>query len=207
MDRMSIAFRYLQGWFWVDIVSAMPLQRLLERGFDIRFLRSTKMLKLTKTLRLLRVSKMNELIEKMKDVMGEQGALALSLFKLLFMLMAAATLMACGWWYITTSFVSNRFGALDWTANQGFEDMTKVEIFIACLYFALTIATTVGFGDIAGCRHHPPRGQAGPRDQPGESAGGSPRDAEAEGPYSPAGPHPEVSRGDVPLGAGDEGEG
>jgi len=149
MNRQAIAKRYLQGWFWIDFVSVVPIEEVISVGVDPRLLRSTKILKLTKTLRLLRVSKMNELVEKINDITGESGVLMLSLVKLMFMLIALATFQACGWWYVT-NLESPRYGELNWLQAQGLEERTKFQAFLSCLYFSLTMATTVGFGDIAG---------------------------------------------------------
>ena len=71
-DPSLIAFQYLRGWFWLDLLSSLPTTLIQlsntnnDAGFDPRYnqiLRSLKWIKLLKLMRVLRLKRITERFE------------------------------------------------------------------------------------------------------------------------------------------------
>lgn len=76
-DRKVLANRYLQSWFFVDLVSTFPFDRLLPLISDTAqnnnnlAVRALKLLRSTRLVRLLRVAKILRLDEKFERISGK----------------------------------------------------------------------------------------------------------------------------------------
>jgi len=69
-DIKLIANRYLRGWFWIDLMSIIPFEAILntmqDETPDSGFFRYTKLSKMSKIIRLLRLFKILKIIKANK---------------------------------------------------------------------------------------------------------------------------------------------
>ncbi len=125
-DRGEVSRRYLGGWFWMDLLAALPLALLLPlvaspAGVAFRLLRLNALLKLpgsARTLRRIGGTRINPAI--------------LRLFLLVFWILMAAHLVSCGWILIS--------------GNP--ETLAPPARYVRAFYWTVTTLTTIGYGDI-----------------------------------------------------------
>lgn len=126
-DRKIITRKYLCGWFWPDVIAALPvgllffISGLLTAGGPLQLLRLNLLFKLPKASRTLR----------MAGGAGINPAI-LRLVLLVFWIFLAAHFISCSW-----ILVSGNPDGLD-----------PVSRYIRSFYWTITTLTTVGYGDI-----------------------------------------------------------
>ncbi len=134
-DLHLIRRRYLKSWFWIDLVSALPLPlicALLEKAFPI--------LRWLALLRLLRLSRIAGFLGQLskKNIINPS---LLRLTTLVFWLLLGSHLTACMWFYLGAG---NAAGS-----NAGYEATDNVRNYIRALYWTVTTVVTIGYGDIS----------------------------------------------------------
>ena len=98
-DLRAIRRHYLRGWFFVDLISVLPLDLITGEGgpipikFDLKILRLVKLLRLLKLLRLVKASRMFQRLESKIAVPYAY----LSLSKFLVLLLISGHWFACLW--------------------------------------------------------------------------------------------------------------
>ena len=150
VSRGAIAARYMQGWFWIDFPSCIPVELVdsliageqSELGM-LRFLRLFRLLRLLKLLRLAAI------VAELED----RFDLNLSFLRIVQMLLALiflAHILACFWFY-TAAIVGLDPDTHTWVSQyqDGFllDEVAHVR-YLTAMYWALTTLTTVGYGDI-----------------------------------------------------------
>ncbi|KYN06092.1 Potassium voltage-gated channel subfamily H member 7 [Cyphomyrmex costatus] len=147
----KIAVHYLKGWFFIDLVAAIPFDLLLV-GSDTD--ETTTLIGLLKTARLLRLVRVARKIDRY----SEYGAAVLLLLMATFALIAHW--MACIWYAIGNAerpTLKSKVGWLDILANDThqfyFHNNTGgpsiKSRYITALYFTFSSLTSVGFGNVA----------------------------------------------------------
>ena len=170
----KIAIHYFKGWFFVDLVAAIPYDILIDRVPNTLHNNNNNVLALLKTARLLRLGRVARKIDRY----SEYGAAVLVLLMAAFMLVAHW--LACVWYLIgITEFLSClKEYAGNHTAmnqhNQGWifrlaHDLGQPfnytldhagnvipqngpateDRYITALYFTLSSLTSVGFGNVS----------------------------------------------------------
>ncbi|CAL8076102.1 unnamed protein product [Calicophoron daubneyi] len=146
-----IATHYIKGWFFIDLVAAIP--------FDLIFFQSsgeqpTALTSLLKSARLLRLV---GIVRKL-DRYSEYGASILLLLTALFALIAHW--LACIWYAIGNAehlYRTPKIGWLDSLANQTEQHYTDDPQsgpnlhtkYITALYFTFSSLTSIGFGNVS----------------------------------------------------------
>jgi len=131
-DRKSIAMRYIKGWFILDLFATIPWafitsrQLILSRIF--RFFRLNRLLKLFGSSKTLRRARQLSFV----------NPAFMRLFMLVFWILVAAHLVACGWIYIGG--VGRYTSSGDYTSNGA--------VYLEAFYWTITTLTTIGYGDI-----------------------------------------------------------
>ncbi|XP_045469189.1 potassium voltage-gated channel subfamily H member 6-like isoform X8 [Harmonia axyridis] len=150
-DPGRIAVHYLKGWFFIDLVAAVP--------FDLLFFNSdtdetTTLIGLLKTARLLRLVRVARKIDRY----SEYGAAVLLLLMCSFTLIAHW--FACVWYAIGNAerpMLKAKVGWLDILANDTHQFYLPNNTggpsiksrYVTALYFTFTSLTSVGFGNVA----------------------------------------------------------
>lgn len=116
-----------------------------------KFMVFFRFLKLAKLLRLMRILKIMDFLEKAEERMASRLiSTAIGILRLASILVIFSHFVACVLWAIGLRFVGDGDSwvhkALPWSTNPNEEDVYYQ--YIASLYFAITIMSTVGFGDI-----------------------------------------------------------
>lgn len=122
-DRREIARYYLSSWFWVDLISALPLIPLFGWvwGPQVSVLALVRLLKLVKVPKLFRA--LREFVELPPAL--------LRLFVLFFWFSLIAHVMSLGWIAI----------------GGGEIDRPFFDRYIRALYWCITTIATIGYGD------------------------------------------------------------
>jgi hypothetical protein len=125
-ERQAVAARYLRGWFWLDLIAALPLALILDlvapsTGALLLLLRLNPLLKLIHsgtTLYRIGGTRVNPAI--------------LRLVLLVFWVLLVAHLVSCGWILIS--------------GNP--DDVALRPLYVRSFYWTITTLTTIGYGDI-----------------------------------------------------------
>jgi len=150
ISRPKIAIRYLQGWFWIDFPSSLPIEfidSILEG--DSASLGMLRFLRLFRLLRLLRLLKLGEYIAAL-EIRFDLNLTFLRICQMLLGLLFLAHLLGCFWFYVAAS-VGLSPEIVTWVSS--YDDGSALDAppstqYLYAVYWALTTLTTVGYGDI-----------------------------------------------------------
>ena len=154
-DFNLITKHYLRTWFFIDLLSALPLQTLFtifnnkckNMGFLVQPLFSKNFYYLWILLRLLKIFKViskNKFLEELSDelskfkTLNRYGKLIVSLFTFFISL----HLVSCIFIFIGKNDYPN------WIINFNFNDKDFKELYLITVYYIIETLTTVGYGDI-----------------------------------------------------------
>jgi len=103
-DGNKIAWRYLQGRFWIDLLASLPLE-MIAILFGGRV--SDETLKIFGMFKLVRLLRLGRMITYMK--VNRSFKFSMKLIQLMFMLLLILHWISC-FWYITTGGTGKKFG-------------------------------------------------------------------------------------------------
>ena len=157
MRRVMIWKHYLKSWFIIDLVSCLPIQYVMialdmdgESGATSQHTKLLKGLRLFRLAKLLRLGKLRDIFYQYEEEMASLAFAAKFAFYVI-MILYACHLIGCLWFLIgSTSVAGNPVGTepAGWIANRGITDATVEVQYLSSIYWAMTVLTTVGFGDI-----------------------------------------------------------
>ena len=133
-DRKAIAIRYLKGWFILDLLAAIPFTWAFINSRHLILNRVFRFFRLTRLLKLFGSSKTLRRARKLRFV----NPAFMRLFMLVFWILVAAHLVACGWIYIG--------GAGKYTSSGDY--ISNGAVYLEAFYWTITTLTTIGYGDI-----------------------------------------------------------
>lgn len=146
----KIAKNYLKFWFWMDLISVLPLDYVLSNGeFSVllrisRLPRLYKIVKITKVFRTVKsVRSQNNFWSKLYDLLRLNPGidrLALNLFSIFLV----CHIFACLWHF----FAEISVGTSSWIWRLELEDTSNIERYVASLYWIIQTVITVGYGDV-----------------------------------------------------------
>jgi hypothetical protein len=147
-----IAKSYLKTWFFVDIVSIIPLDEALNKvSYNrlVRLARVPKLYKLVKMSRLVRMLKILQDRNRLVKYLGEVFKIGIGFERLLFFILLTFVLchIAACLWVMLANFDD---GVFNWIRYNRVEDESNVGLYTTAFYFTVTTITTVGYGDFSG---------------------------------------------------------
>jgi len=155
VDRRAIALKYMQIWFWIDLVAALPFEAMIGNNSDLRTV------KLIRIVRLTRLGKLHKLTKfgAVRDFLDNRNISPafMNIVTLTLQLAVLAHLIACFWYFLTTQIATGvnqnddptvPYAIETWAVTTGYQYASVSSQYIASLYFTFTTLFTVGYGDI-----------------------------------------------------------
>jgi len=157
-SRTEIAKRYVSGWFWLDLLTSIPFDRIFGLGNSLHISQISKILKIFRIARLLKLLKLLRLISTVSKWENNDSTTSrLRLLKFLIAVLLSGHTAACFWVGIAKlnrsrdqSF-ENYYGydTSSWVVRfQNTWQTSEFEMYLRALYWAFTTLATVGYGDI-----------------------------------------------------------
>lgn len=141
-DRRQIRMRYIKGTFWIDFLANFPFELLLFFLPDhIGNIPTVGLLSLPHILRIHRLFQFLGNWETNPNI----NQVTVRVIKLVFVVAISAHLVAVAWHMIWLLEGKPMEG---WGTNAVLSNAPALEAYIHSLYWAVTVLTTVGFGDI-----------------------------------------------------------
>ena len=160
-DRNLIRRNYTAFWFWIDLTSTLPFDKIIQAGEESQSNVHVSTLRLIRVLRLVRLVKLIKLITSkgLKDSLDSLfiSPALISIVALLLQIFLVAHIVCCFWFFITTSDATGivqpddpslPFAIRTWVTEFGFQYDSVQTQYIASLYWAFATMLTVGYGDI-----------------------------------------------------------
>lgn len=168
----ALAAHYLKGWFFLDLVSVLPVDHIialfLGRGNDnAQKARALRVLRIVRLVKLARVFRASRVLQRWENVI----VLPFSTQALLRFIVAIVTLshwMACAWALFGRMLATNmvcRDGVLieilsepdgqSWLTLRSWppdNPCTSLHVYAAALHFSVMTITSIGYGDVAPTR-------------------------------------------------------
>ncbi len=144
-DRKLIARRYIAFWFWIDIISTIPIDRIVQAYADVTRLDFIRMIRIFRLFRLLRFFHLLKKADRL-EAFGANPQI-INLGVLMVQLFFVAHIFACFWHYITLPQAAGSY-PLNWVDHFGFSDHIIFDKYVASLYYVIITMLTIGYGDI-----------------------------------------------------------
>ena len=151
-DRSIIANKYLRGWFFIDVISILPVDLISYDKAEVTVLaRAAKIGKLYKLIRMIRLAKVLKLLKSKNTVVTQftqkmkisQGMERLMFFMVFFVFFFHIS--TCMWIFIA----SVDLDTSSWLADPYYIYMDDEDLYLMSGYFIVTTISTVGYGDLS----------------------------------------------------------
>ena len=172
VDYRRIAFRYLKGWFVVDLLSCLPVSYIElamdtagqdeegGAGAQMKLFKIFRMLRLAKLLRLARIRRVMQRLEDMYPELAQSNRV----MKIIVSILVVAHFVACAWYFVGSGdpevlginehgeqviaepWVTRQFGGTGESITNG-TGISLWDRYLDAMYYSVTTLTTVGYGD------------------------------------------------------------
>lgn len=138
MDRKVIAKDYLSSWFWIDMLSAVPIDMLVLLSGDgssnqSQFASIAKMgrlMRMFKLVRLFRIARVMRVISRIENKISEQEAVR-TLWKFFALVLFYCHIFSCGFYAIGVAYN----GEEAWAAGVEDSSHRTFAKYVACFYW------------------------------------------------------------------------
>jgi len=169
-DRDVIRMRYLSFWFWVDLVSVLPiyLTNFIDAGEGTtinatmaltnttdpnaddktpgQFLQILRMVRLLRLIKITRIIKASRIFKRFETNMEVTYAF-LGMMKLMIFLFAWSHLIAC-FWGLVPQITGEGYSWIDALQESSSEPLHAWDLYVAGLYFSIMTVTSIGYGEM-----------------------------------------------------------
>ena len=153
-DKSKIAKSYMKTWFFVDLISILPIDMINMAGTNANaLLRFAKIGKLYKLIRLSRLAKLFKLLKGNNAVFSQMSnsmQLSSGVERIVFIAIFAVFffhISSCMFVFLV-EFESDLWAA--WRYDDPYAFYNTFDLYITSLYYIVTTMSTVGYGDISG---------------------------------------------------------
>ena len=153
-SKKKIAKAYLKFWFWIDLLSILPLDLIQKAGMNFNaILRFAKIGKIYKLIRLSRLAKLFKLLKRQNAVFSQfSNSMMLSsgVERIVFIMIFAVFFLhiASCMFVFVSEFDSEEDSS--WRYTDPYVYFERFELYIMSLYYVVTTMSTVGYGDLSG---------------------------------------------------------
>ncbi|OMJ74679.1 hypothetical protein SteCoe_26358 [Stentor coeruleus] len=156
ISRKAITKQYLKSWFFVDLISSIPLEFFhtssLENSSKAtynRFIKIIRVSRIYKILRMVRILKTLRLFRTNYMEAFFHWAKVSTNYARMVIFMTASIISVhvsgCFWYYISNIDEGN---PNTWILRFGINNLSNFDKYIASIYFVFTTLTKIGYGDI-----------------------------------------------------------
>lgn len=162
-SHRKIAKNYFRLWFWLDLFSIVPIDKILNyflngKGGKLNILaKFPRIARLYQLVRFIRLTKLTRLLKKRKTPKNMESKLKLRegmqrLIFFTFFIFVSIHIFSCLWVFIA----SLGFGGQSWLSlkqqdldSNGEQVGGNLQTYFISLYFVVQTFTTVGYGDVS----------------------------------------------------------
>jgi len=162
-DHKKIALRYIKGWFFIDIISTIPYEFLVNNHSFLIYAKIIRLIRLPKLLQTMDIKRFDNLADSFltSNSSGNGNKRLMLIFNMryvfkIFRLVIYATiltyLLGCIWYIFCKQIYEDQYyiksSKKTFFSEYNFHNQKPRKKLIICCYFILTALTTVGYGDI-----------------------------------------------------------
>ena len=148
-----IEIRYFFGWFWIDLITSLPLEFLVTESYGVgELIKAFRIVRIVRILKLLRFFRMLRLLDDIVRWLFSRHLLMFArLSRILFVMILFAHFGACTWYAVGVYGLKrpNRYSD-NWLSSQGYDtpDTTKWQQYSISWYWSVITLMTTGYGDV-----------------------------------------------------------
>ena len=166
MDRPRIYCHYLSFWFWIDLLSVLPIWisnfviaepapvaaagNISSGSADGKevgdMLQILRMIRLLRLIKITRVIKASRILKRFETTMEVTYA-ALGMIKLLMFLFSWSHLQSC-LWGLVPQLTMEEYTWIDALQESQVAPLTPWDKYVAGLYFSIMTVTSIGYGEM-----------------------------------------------------------
>ena len=155
INRVSITKNYLKKWFWIDLLTTIPVDLILDSWTSQTTIEKEQnnifiLIRNLRLLKLIRLSRLKVLFLRIEDQISNEKFLpVVTIFKLLLYLFFIAHFLACIIFSISSNDLSPNTIIYQMTCKSDELLMTNADFYITTIYWAFVTMTSIGYGDIS----------------------------------------------------------